>query len=324
EGDRILREIAEFRNRARLGVEQFSLTTRDAKGQPVASDFFDGRRLKKFPGGDDVLMIMGHRQGQEKLVNLGGAGIPPRRIEELRKAVEEGRMQVIEIYAPEYKPLRTFSDVASNDHVRYVITDKVTSKPIEFNHVNRRGGGHFEYDYDHFLKQADIYHQYENSNGVAGRFKSVYTGDKTFMPLLNRAMGKDIADKLHNVQALIKAENIDEAKDFIRRTMPIEPHTLLDMFKPSRDAAGKQLPPALSLEEPFVVVPKGKSVIDIDAQRLVNRYGSAFKDSGTSGSLNKQFQVAYNTERESSGMNHWEDVGSQGNPKYQYAPSGKM
>jgi len=324
EGDRMLREIAEFRNRARLGVEQFSLSTRDAKGQPISSEFFDGRRLKKFPGGDDVMMIMGNRQGQERLVNLGGASIPVSRIDELRKAVEEGRMSVIELYAPEYKPLRGFSDVAGNDHVRYVLTDRAVSKPIEFNHVNRRGGGHFEHDYDNFLKQADMYHQYENMAGVKGRYKSVYTGDKTFMPLLNRAMGSDIADKLHEVQALVKLGKIDEAKDFIRRTMPIEPHTLLDMFKPGRDAGGKQLPPQFSLEEPFVVVPKGRSVIDMDAQRMHTKYGSAFKDSGKSGSLNKQFQVAYNTERESSGITHWEDVGSQGNPVYKYAPSGKM
>jgi hypothetical protein len=324
EGDRMLREIAEFRNRARLGVEQFSLSTKDAKGQPVSSGFFDGRKLKKFPGGDDVLMIMGQRQGQEKLINLGGIGLQGQRLEEIRKAVEEGRMSVIELYAPEFKPLREFSDVAGNEHIRYILTDKAQSKPIEFNHVNRRGGGHFEYDYDHFLKQADMYHQYENTAGVKGRYKSVYQGDKTFMPLLNRAMGTDIANKLHTVQDLIKAGKIDEAKDFITRTMPIEPHKLLDMFKPGRDAAGKQTLPALSLEEPFVVVPKGRSVMDIDAQRLTSRYGKAFKDSGNTGSLNKQFSVAYNTERESTGLTHWEDVGSQGNPIYKYAPSGKM
>lgn len=324
EGDRILREVAEFRNRARLGVEQFALPYKDAKGKNITSDFFDGRKLKKFPGGDDVMMIMGNRQGQEKLINLGGSAINPKRLDEYKRAVEEGRMQVIEIYAPEYKPLRGFSDVAGNEHIRYVLTDKATSKPIEFNHVNRRGGGHFEYDYDHFLKQANMYHQYENSLGVKGRYKSVYTGDTTFMPLLNRAMGSDIANKLHQVQAYVKAGQIDEAKDFIQKNLPIEPHALLDKFKPGRDAAGKQTLPELSLDEPFVVVPRGKSVIDVDAQRLNTKYGNAFKDAAKSGSLNKQFQVAYNTERESSGLVHWEDVGSKGNPIYKYAPTGKM
>jgi hypothetical protein len=328
EGDRILREIAEFRNRARLGIEQFSIHNRAAggKGENVQSPFFDGRRLNHFPGGDDVMLVMGKRlgQGQERLINLGGAGISPTRLEEYKRAVEEGRLQVIEIYAPEYKPLKDFTNVAGDDFVRYVLTDKATSKPIEFNHVNRRGGGHFEYDYDSFLKQARMYHQYENTEGVRGRFKSVYTGDNTFMPLLNKEMGKDIADKLHQVQAYIKAGKIDEAKAFIRQTMPIEPHTLLDMFQPGRDANGVQIPARFSLEEPFVVTPKNRSVLDMDAQRLTLKYGNAFKDASKSGSLNKQFQVAFNTERESEGLVHWEDVGSVGNPVYKYAPSGKM
>src|SRR5258705_2271519 len=101
---------------------------------------------------------------------------------------EDRRLRVIKIYAAEHSPLRDFSDVAGNEHVRYVLTDAVDSKPIEFNHVNRRGGGHFEYDYDFFLKQANMYHQYES--GIKGRYKSVYTGDTTFMPLLNRVMGR--------------------------------------------------------------------------------------------------------------------------------------
>lgn len=323
EGDRILREIAEFRHRARLGFEQFSLNALDKAGKRVSSDFFDARELNRFPGGDDVLMIMGRRQGEEKLVNLGGAAIPQARLTEYREAVEQGRMKVLEVYAPEYTPLRDFSDVAGNDHVRYILTDSAQRKPLEFNHVNRRGGGHFDYDYDSFLKQAKMYHQYENVNGVRKGYKSVYTGDTTFMPLLNNAMGEDIARKLHEVQRLIRTGDLQGAENYTRANLPIEWDRLHGMFRPSRDAAGKTVPAALDLNEPFVVVPRNKTVLDMD-KHLEERYGTAFKDAAKSGSANKQFQVAYNTERESSGLNHFEDVGTRGNPLYQYAPEGKM
>lgn len=320
EGDRILREIAEFRNRARLGAEQFSISARGPDGKAVKSAFFDGIAMKNFPGGDDVMMIMSKKLGEERIFNLGGAEIGPKKIAFYRDMVAQGRMKVIRIYAPEHTPLRDFSDIAGNEHVRYVLTDTVDSKPLEFNHVNRRGGGHFEYDYDQFLKQANMYHQYETG---AKRYKSVYTGDTTFMPLLNRMMGNDIANKMHVIQKLILDGDLAEAKRFTQAHLPIEWDDLHAMFKPGRDDNGKVIPPKLSLHEPFVVVPKGKTVFDMD-KALEQRHGLAFKDGSKAGSDNRQFSVAYNTERESQGLSHLEDIGTQGNPLYKYAPEGKM
>jgi hypothetical protein len=321
EGDRIMREIAEFRNRARVGTEQWSIGARGPKGVMTKSDYFDGIKMKYFPGGDDVMMIMGRRIGDERIINLGGAGIGPRQLEEYRKAVEEGRLTVIRVYAPEHKPLRTFSDKAGNEHVRYILTENADSKPMEFTHVNRRGGGHFEYDYDHFLKQANMYHQYENVDGVKGRYRSVYVGDTTFMPLLNRVMGSDIAGKMHEVQRLLREGDIAGAKAWTEAHLPIEFEKLHDMFKSGRDELGKETSPLLDLNEPFVVVPKGKTILDM-GKDLERRYGKSFKDAAKSGSDNKQFQVAYNTERESFGIEHLEDIGTQGNPIYKYDPAG--
>jgi len=322
EGDRMLREISEFRNRARLGVEQFQLSTR-VKNTLTDSPWFDGRKLKVFPGGDDVIMVMGKRAGEERVFNLGGASIQGKILEDYREGVKTGKYTVIEVYAPEHTPLREFSDVAGNHHVRYVLTESPKSKPIEFNHVNRRGGGHFEYDYDHFLKQAKMYHQFEDVNGIRSGYKSVYTGDTTFMPLLNRKMGYDIADKMHEVQRLIREGKLDEAEEFTKNNLPIEWDKLHGMFKPGRDMIGRVTPPMLDLNEKFVVVPKGRTVLDMDPA-LANKYGSQFKNSATSGSLNRQFNVAYNTERESEGIKHFMDVGTAGNPVYKYSPTTKF
>lgn len=326
EGDRILRELAEFRNRARLGVEQFSLSMRDGFGKDmttVKSGFFDGRVLDHFPGGDGVLMVMSRRKGEEKIGNLGGAAFSPKQIEKFRNDIAQGRLQAIEIYAPEHRPLRDFSDIAGNEIIRYVLVETSERKPIEFNHVNRRGGGHFEYDYDHFIKQPNMYHQYENANGVKGRFKSVYIGDTTFMPLLNRAMGEDLIKHLHEIQRLIREGLLEEAKNYTEANLPIEWDQLHKMFKPGRDEAGKVVPPQLDLHEKFYVVPKNRTVLDLNKD-LEAKYGKSFQDAAKSGSLNKQFQVAYNTERESAGLRHIEDAGTQGNPLYKYAPESKM
>lgn len=324
EGDRIMRELSEFRNRARLGVEQFQLKMRGPQSRFfVESGYFDGRQLKKFPGGDDVMLVMGRRQNEEFVVNLGGGGLSPRQLEQFRQDVEQGRRIVIEVYASEHTPLRNFSEKAGNEHVRYILTESADRKPIEFNHVNRRGGGHFEYDYEHFIKQPNMYHQYENVGGVKGAYKSVYVGDNTFMPVLNRAMGQDLVDKINTVRKLIKEGKVDEAKNYTLDNLPMEWEELYGMFKARRDEAGKTIPAQFSLNEKFYLTDKNRDVIDM-TKDLEEKYGNSLKISAKQGSLNRQFQVAYNTERESFGLRHVEDVGTQGNPVYRYAPEAKM
>ncbi len=320
EGDRILREIAEFRNRARLGTEQFSISARGGDGKQVKSAFFDGIGMNHFPGGDDVMMIMSKKLGEERIINLGGAALGPKKLQEYKELVKQGKLKVIRVYAPEHTPLRDFSELAGSEHVRYILTDQMESKPLEFNHVNRRGGGHFEYDYEHFIKQAKMYHQWE---GGGSRYKSVYTGDTTFMPLLNRAMGHDIVNKLNQIREVIKNGDLADAKRLTEAHLPIEWEDLHKMFKPGRDANGKTVPAQLDLNEPFVVVPTNKSIYDMD-KGLEKRYGLAFKDGSKAGSDNRQFQVGFNTERESFGLKHLEDIGTQGNPLYKYAPESNM
>lgn len=317
EGDRVLREVAEFRNRARLGVEQFSISARGPDGKVVKSEFFDGIRRKNFPGGDDVLMVMTRQLGQEKLINLGGSAIAPNQLKEWREAVKTGKMHVIELYASEHTPLKGFSEVAGHEHVRYVLTDSSTTKPMEFNHVNRRGGGHFEYDYEHYIKQAKMYHQYEQTPTIKGRYRSTYVGDTTFMPISNRVMGNDVARKLNDVRELIKQGSEEAAKQYTETHLPIEWDELRGMFKPGKDGS----PPALDLNEPFMVVPKNKNIIDM-GQGLRDRHGLAFKDGTKSGSLNQQFKTAFNTERDSSGLRTFEDKGTAGRPLYKWDPNG--
>lgn len=320
EGDRVMREIAEFRNRARLGVEQFSLSMRN--GLKIdKSEFFDGIAKKVFPGGDEVLMVMGRRKGEEKIFNLGGAAISQKQLEEWRDAVKLGRLKLIEVYAAEHTPLSEFSDVAANNHIRYVLTEAADSKPIEFNHVNKRGGGHFEYDYDHYIKQAKMYHQYEQAPGIKGKYRSVYYGDTTFMPIENRMMGEDISRKLNMIREMIRDGDLAGAKAFTEDKLPIEWDELHGMFKSGRDAKGKVIPAQLDLNEPFMTVPRGRSILDM-GQDLRNKHGLAFKDGTKSGSLNSQFQTAFNTERDSSGLRTYQDVGTAGNPLYRYDPDG--
>jgi hypothetical protein len=91
-------------------------------------------------------------------------------------------------------------------------------------------------------------------------------------------------------------------------------------FKPGRNEAGEITSPQYDINEPFRVVPRGKSILDIDSD-LQLRYGKAFKNGLTSGSLNRHFSVAFNTEREADGLRTLADVGTKGNPSYKFTPA---
>jgi hypothetical protein len=195
--DRVIRNIAVYRNKARVGAETHSIGVLGEDGKIVRSADFEGVLRKDMPGGNDTIMITGAKEGKETFVR----GNDPQYIK-IRKSLEndvkEGRKKVIEVYDPEQRPLDGFASVGDK-RVRYIITDNVESKALSWEQVPRRGGGHFDYDYDQWIKQAKI-----RPENIDGKFHHWYEGDTTVMPVSLRAMGADIAEKLNTVRELIR------------------------------------------------------------------------------------------------------------------------
>lgn len=300
EGNRIFSEIAEFRNRARIGTEQHQISVLSKKTKDIVdSGFFDGIQMKSMPHGRDNVLIMGARQGDEKLYNLQSRALNPQMWDKLEKEINSGSRTVVRIYNPDEYPLKDFSDVAGSERIRYVISDRVTTKPLDFNHVVRRGGGHFEYDYDHYIKQAQMIPERAGSVGSDKRTKynDLYTGDQTVMPIDNRAKGRDIARRMDAVRLLIKDNNWADAKALAEATLPIDWDTLSGWFKPKRDPEGRILQPRLSTTEPFYVVPRNKKIYDLD-KSLESRYPGTFRDGTKEGSDAAQNVVAFNMQRD--------------------------
>lgn len=320
EGNRVFSEIAEYRNRARLGVEQHQVSFLEGKDR-VSSSFFDGIAMKEFPGGEDQILIMGSRKGDEKLYNLGSQSLASK-LGEYKEMVQEGRAKIIRIYDPDAHPLDDFSDIAKDQRVRYIMTSDTESKPLDYNHVNRRGGGHFEYDYDHYIKQAKVKPQTGGAAGSDKRtvLKNIYVGDTTVMPVDNRALGRNLAKHFDEVRMLMRDNKLEEAQAYATRNLGIEWKEIQGWFKATRDPKGNIIPPRLALNEPFYVVPRNKKIYDLD-KSLENRYGDTFKDGTKSGSDAQQFQVAYNLPRDSNQLRTLQDIGTQGNPLYNWQPA---
>lgn len=320
EGNRILSEIAEFRNRARIGTEQHQISTMIGKATSQ-SGFFDAIHQKEFPGGKDQILVMGARKGDERLYNLGANNIPSKDLDRYKQQVRDGQAKILRIYDPDSHPLEQFSDIAGSNRVRYVLTYNTETKPLDFNHVNRRGGGHFDVDSDLYIKQAHVVDEMAGSlaNDKRRVLHKTYIGDNTLMPIGNRSMAGDIISKMNKVNGFMKEGKTAEA-EAASRGLGIEWKEIEGWYNPSRGPGGKIIPPRINPSEPFYLVPKNRKIIDLNKD-VQNRYGDNFRDGVKSGSDAQQFQVAYNQVRDVNDLYTLKDTGTQGNPIYKYVPA---
>lgn len=326
ENDRVLRSMREYTNKARLGAEQHQVTYIDRNGEKIQSGFFDGVQLKQLPGGEYPILILDGPNPRVLWTNKMGKDF-----KRYNDAVEKGESVVTEIFAPERRPLKTLPAVGYN-YIRYVITPAGNreTKNLSWEQVNRLSGGHFDYDYDNAIKQGRVvetrvgnktYHSYEDdnffsfvANGAQGRRMT-----KVLNATLERLKAKDVEGAREIFENGIKGENgpAMEWKDFLKKTNPI------------KDNYGNNIPPIINIHEPFYVVPKGKSIIEID-DSLPRRYGkfdeqgnwqSSFQDRSKTGSLSKQNQIAFTQERDADSPMAFRDIGTKGNPIYKYEPA---
>jgi hypothetical protein len=320
--DRQLRNLAMVRNKTRLGVESHRFWVTDATGKRVLSDFIDGVVRKNFPGGEDAILVLGKREGDE-VIFRGGAVPDPHR-KRLIDEVASGKLRVIEIFDPEKREIANFSAKLAESsentapiRVRYVLAENVQTKNIDWEQVPRRGGGHMEYDYNFYIKQARMRREvYRNAKNEVKDIRDWYEGDSTVMGVSIRAMGKDMADKLDNVRRLIKAGDMDGAKALADDKLPMAWDEVKAWFEPSRDAAGKKQPPMLNLDEPIQVVPKDRLIADIDNDLSMIRYKDTFYDGTKRSSLARQNAVQFTGERDAFEFKGLANKGDSSNPLY--------
>lgn len=315
--DRTFRNLAMYRNKARVGAESYSVSSALEDGSRSHSVRFDGVRRKVFPGGDDNILIMGPKYGDEQVKSLGHIGGD---IDKLRENVNTGKGTIIELFDPENRPLAGYSDKVGQNRVRYVYTEAHDSKELSWDQVPRRGGGHFEYDYEHYIKQASI--KTEGKGTGAQQLRNWYEGDITVMPIKIRAMGHEVSGKMNDVRALLNEGKTDEAKAmFNNHDLPMTWKEFKSWFDPQM-VNGELQPPRLSKSEPFQVVPAGKTINEMD-NTISKRY-EGFKDGTREGSIARQSQIEFTGQRDAWDVMTVKNTGTHQNPLYSYEPAEKI
>lgn len=315
EYDLALRNIRSVANKSRLGAEQWSYYSAKS-GSRVASPTIDAIQHKTLPTTKDTLLYH-TSNGSERLLDASqmSTGIKT----QLKEGIESGKLKVIEIYDPEARALGHTDKEGNPARIRYVVSDALESKPLSYDQIGKRGGGHFEYDYDHYIKQAKV-----RTEQVGSTKRTWYEGDQTLMPIDNRIKGADVAAKFDKVRELLKAGKRDEAKAFANANLDTKWKDLESWFRPSKNPETGQMEPSrFNLDHPFEVVPKNHYInekSDALAKR-VEAGGSEFVDGTRHGSLARNFQVKYTGQRDAYDLFTYNNVGSRYNPVYKYQPA---
>lgn len=309
EVDRMFRNISAHSYQQRVGAMTNHLTMTDEAGNVIKSNEFSGIAKRDFPGGDGNILIIDEK-GNQRIAVISRISSDDKK--EFSNRVKQGELRVVEVFDPEKRPLSGFGKV-TDERIQYVMSPTIETRALDWNQIPRRGGGHLQYDYDFWVKQAKIHHDKEGN-----RFW--YEGDISIVPLQFQSMGKEVAGHLDRVRLLFRAKDIDGAQAYATTHLPFDWDIVKGWFE---GVNGR--PPMLNLREPIQVVGRGESIIGKD-KNLERRYSRSkgdgrFKDGTKQNSLARQQQIEFSGERDSYNLLSIEDVGTRGNPLYKAVPA---
>lgn len=310
EFDRMVRETLNFRNKAINGVEQhqFSLLGTDGKTK-IKSGFVEAIRQNKLPGGHDSIAFLGNRLGDETwaLGDRLGNSMSMKALSKVKDQLEKGEMYVLRIWNPEEFPLRHLGGTFADKRVRYIVLPSYETKPLGWNTIPSRGGGHLVPDYQFYLKQANIFREVIRKGKTVLGIHDWYHGDRTIMPIDIAAKGEAVAKGMNEVREALRGGDEARARQLhIQHQLPFDVDDHLGWYKEKHDPSGTKLDPRLNLDHEIRVVPRDKNIADLDSSLrdkfdYTNRFGNienSFRDGTTSGSDARLAQIEFTGKRD--------------------------
>lgn len=299
--DWLIRNNGIYRDKSRLGVRQMEFSIRrfdQEEGRWVFSDVpeFEGRFRDDIPWDDDLdagIWIEDDLKGRGQFVDKNSTFSNKRA--EIQKLIDDKKYKVVQVYDPNSRPLKDVAGVKRP--VNFILVRNITERPLKFDQLPYRPGGHVEYASTTFVKQPVI----KNSGD-----KNFYQGDVSWLAVESSAEGANWAKKMNSARKLLKDGDIKGFNRFVEENLPYTPWKLRQMFD-GDDAK-------FSLDHDFVVTRSGQNTNE--AANLKNTVPS-FVDSvdspyNLSGQVNKRFTQ----ERDMDIPTIREDVGTESSPVY--------
>jgi len=227
--DYTIRNLSLYRDRARQGVETYSLIDKVDKGGgkvyfPKSSDFL-AKEVKELPidaARANPATVAIHRLGQEAEVHeLAMLNTPERRA--YIKQLQDDGYKIIQTY----NPSRTVLDKFGPDNINFIITKDFERKALDPVQLPYRPGWHQEYTQQWYTKQAQVKRveqTIKNEAGEAvpsGQVKHFYEGDTTAMGHTTEAEAKVWSSKWEKARQILNGETAGDLGDYLRKELPL-------------------------------------------------------------------------------------------------------
>lgn len=246
--DYTIRNLAMYRDKGRLGVEQFSFSFPNSKGEVSKLPFFEGKELEKFPwGGQNAGILIHDSNGETRfLYKHGKDGVLNTTARDtVDKLVNERGFKVVQLFNPTTRPFSgvDFLKGKISEQIHFVVTDTSERKGLAFQQLEYRPGGHSIYMDDWYVKQPQL------QIGQAGRLH--YYGDNAVMNFATQAEVVKYAERLDIARVMLK--NGDARLDaFLASNLPYHIDDFKKMF----------LKGHLDIDTPIVHARSGASTFD--------------------------------------------------------------
>lgn len=213
--DYVIRNLAMYRDKGRLGIERFNFSFQGPKGVNRVPDF-EGKELEAFPWGGQNAGILVHdsQEGTRLLYKHGQDGLNDtttrKTVDDL---VKERGFKIIQVFDPTARPFKDveFPNGKIGEQVHFVITDASDRKALSFQQLKYRPGGHSIYQDDWYVKQPQM------QIGQAGRLH--YYGDNAIMNFATEAEAIKYSQRMDTARVMLK--NNDPGLDaYLARNIP--------------------------------------------------------------------------------------------------------
>lgn len=313
--DNVLRTLAEYRNRARVGTQTHTYELKSVEGKTLTSPAFNAVIQKEYPSGNRPMLIVGKDVNDVKLV-LTGRNFSGRK--DYVDGVKSGKYRLLEMYDPEANELKDFHTLIGRNRVDFVLVENLSSKPLDWKSISSRmGSSLFEKDYAYSIKQARV-----RTSKYGDDVIKHYEGDATFGVANSFAEANAMAKSLETVRQLLKDNKLQEAMQFAKANIGVEWSKISSWFRWRRKADGTYEAPKFNPDEKIQAVARGKLIGDIDNElKLKLSEEGEFRNGTRYGSLARSNQVKYSGEPDAYDVFAIKNTGTLHNPVYQIEPA---
>jgi hypothetical protein len=254
--DYMFRNVGLVRDKARQGIEEYQfihkvLDETTGESAMVKSPFIEGKIVDDIPWTDvddaRIWVYDGKAHSKQAFMKNGANGAERADVE---NKIKQG-YKVVQIANPVGKDLRKIAE--SDEVVHFMVVADVDRRPLSWQQLEYRPGGHVEYTHDHWVKQPVV------RRAEDGRH--VYEGDQAIFNQATEAEAKKFATAMDTARVMLKDGN-PALKSYLSENLPYTVRQFQELFAEKIAADGTKVPARLHIEDPIRHTTSSRNLLD--------------------------------------------------------------